>query len=61
MTQTFSGGCQCGAIRFRTTDLIDNAHICHCRMCQKAAGNYFAALVGSDKFEPDTGCLTLVQ
>ncbi len=51
MTQTFTGGCQCGAIRFSTTDLIDNAHICHCRMCQKASGNFFAALVGTGKSE----------
>ncbi len=50
MTDThFSGGCQCGAIRFRTAELIDNARICHCRMCQKAAGNYFAALVSAPK------------
>lgn len=48
-TTIFTGGCQCGAIRFRTTELIDNAHICHCRMCQKAVGNYFAALVSSPK------------
>nr|WP_284732139.1 GFA family protein [Sphingobium nicotianae] len=26
---------------------MDNAHICHCRMCQKAVGNFFAALVGA--------------
>jgi hypothetical protein len=45
----FTGGCQCGAIRFRTTELFDNAHICHCRMCQKAVGNFFAALVGTPK------------
>lgn len=45
----FTGGCQCGAIRFRTTELIDNAHICHCRMCQKAVGNFFAALVSTPK------------
>lgn len=41
-----SGGCQCGALRFRARSLLDNPHICHCRMCQKAAGNFFAALVG---------------
>jgi hypothetical protein len=45
----FTGGCQCGAIRFHTTELLDNAHICHCRMCQKAAGNFFAALVSTSK------------
>jgi hypothetical protein len=51
MTKAYTGGCQCGAVRFRTTDLIDNGHICHCRMCQKAVGNYFAAIVGSGKAE----------
>lgn len=45
----YSGGCQCGAVRFHTTELIDNPHICHCRMCQKASGNYFAALVSAPK------------
>jgi hypothetical protein len=49
--KTYTGGCQCGAIRFRTTALFDNAHICHCRMCQKAVGNFFAALVSSPKAE----------
>ncbi len=41
-----SGGCQCGSIRFRAQSLLDNPHVCHCRMCQKASGNFFAALVG---------------
>jgi hypothetical protein len=41
-----SGGCQCGAVRFRAASLVDNPHVCHCRMCQKAVGNFFAALVG---------------
>jgi hypothetical protein len=42
----YSGGCQCGAVRFHATELRDNPHICHCRMCQKAVGNLFAALIG---------------
>lgn len=42
-----SGGCQCGAVRYRTSALLDNAHVCHCRMCQKAVGGPFAALVGA--------------
>jgi hypothetical protein len=41
---TFSGGCQCGAIRYRICGALTNAHLCHCRMCQKAAGNYFMTL-----------------
>ena len=40
------GGCQCGAVRFRADSLHGNSHVCHCRMCQKAVGNFFAALVG---------------
>jgi hypothetical protein len=42
----FSGGCQCGAVRFRAEALHDNPHVCYCRMCQKATGNLFASLVG---------------
>lgn len=40
-----SGGCQCGAVRYRLALDPDTAHICHCRMCQKAVGGPFAALV----------------
>jgi hypothetical protein len=42
-----TGGCQCGAVRYAIAGPFNNPHICHCRMCQKAFGNYFAALVGS--------------
>jgi hypothetical protein len=41
----FTGGCQCGAIRFRANAPLGKASICHCRMCQKAFGNWGAALV----------------
>lgn len=43
--QAYSGGCQCGAVRFCAIELNDDAHICHCRMCQKAVGNTFISLV----------------
>ena len=46
MSEPRYGGCQCGAIRYRANSLRDNAHVCHCRMCQKAVGSFFAALVG---------------
>lgn len=49
MHQTMTGGCQCGTVRFRATQLLDNPHVCHCRMCQKATGGFFAALVGVPK------------
>ncbi|MBM3521090.1 MAG: GFA family protein [Alphaproteobacteria bacterium] len=47
MTKPTTGGCQCGAVRYQIDGPFNNPHICHCRMCQKAFGNYFAALVGS--------------
>jgi len=40
----YTGGCQCGAIRFRVEGKVSDASICHCRMCQKAFGNFFAPL-----------------
>jgi hypothetical protein len=40
---TWTGGCQCGAIRYRVDGALTNASICHCRMCQKATGNLFGA------------------
>jgi hypothetical protein len=41
----YSGGCQCGAVRFRVEGALGDASVCHCRMCQKASGNFYAALV----------------
>ncbi len=46
-----TGGCQCGAVRYVISGALENPHICHCRMCQKAFGNYFAALVGTKKVD----------
>jgi len=43
MSQAYSGGCQCGAVRFRVEGEPKRASICHCRMCQKAMGAPFGA------------------
>lgn len=40
----WSGGCQCGAVRFRIAELGRASH-CHCRMCQKAFGSIGGTLV----------------
>jgi len=40
-----TGGCQCGAVRFRVTGELGRPSICHCRMCQKAFGAPYGALV----------------
>ncbi len=52
-----TGGCQCGAVRYALLEQPDNPHICHCRMCQKAFGSFFAPLTGVplDKFEVTRG------
>lgn len=44
-----SGGCQCGAVRYHVTAMMDNAHVCHCRMCQKAVGGPFASLAAAPR------------
>ena len=41
----YSGGCQCGAVRFRVEGALGDASVCHCRMCQKASGNFYLPLV----------------
>ena len=42
--ETLTGGCQCGAVRFRVR-LLGRGSICHCRMCQKAFGGFFGPLI----------------
>jgi len=34
----WTGGCQCGAVRYQLLTPPEHASICHCRMCQKASG-----------------------
>ncbi len=41
----YSGGCQCGAVRFHVEGALGDASICHCRMCQKASANFYLPLV----------------
>jgi hypothetical protein len=44
MTSPYTGGCQCGAVRFRAESL-GRPSICHCRMCQKAMGSFYGPFV----------------
>jgi hypothetical protein len=51
MGDILTGGCQCGANRFRVLGTISHQAICHCRMCQKAVGSIswpFFTVAGSD-------------
>jgi hypothetical protein len=44
-----TGGCQCGAVRYRAQLPNDEAYLCHCRMCQRAFGHVSAAFVNTKK------------
>jgi len=43
-TPVFTGGCQCGAVRFAVFAQPVRIGLCHCRMCQKAVGGPFISL-----------------
>jgi hypothetical protein len=58
MTQeNWTGGCQCGAVRYRLLRRPNNPCVCHCRMCQKQFGNFFGAFAGvsGEHFELSRG------
>jgi hypothetical protein len=44
----FSGGCQCGALRYEFVGPLGTTDLCHCRMCQKAFGSFGAVLMRVD-------------
>ena len=58
-----TGGCQCGGVRYALTEPPSNPHICHCRMCQKAFGSFFAPLTGvpQTSFELTRGALSIFK
>jgi len=48
-TPVAEGGCQCGGVRYAFYVAPENAHACHCRMCQRATGGAFALLAGAKR------------
>ncbi len=47
------GGCDCGKVRYRLSDMPIVVHCCHCRWCQRETGSAFAlnALIEMDRVE----------
>ena len=43
MTETHSGSCLCGAVRFSTSGPLRDVIYCHCSQCRKQTGHYLAA------------------
>jgi hypothetical protein len=62
MTDSFEGGCACGAVRYRMTARPMFVHCCHCLDCQKQTGSAFVlnGIVETDRIvllqgEPEAG------
>lgn len=45
MTQSMTGGCLCGRIRYSARIDGSDAALCHCRMCRHSSGAFAAAVV----------------
>lgn len=41
-----TGGCECGAVRYRVTDAFEYALNCHCSRCRAGTGSAFKAFGG---------------
>lgn len=50
MSNTYSGSCLCGGVRFAVTGFSDKVANCHCSMCRKFHGAAFGTLVGVKGF-----------
>lgn len=43
MTETASGACQCGAVRFQISGAFERFFLCHCSRCRKDTGSAHGA------------------
>jgi len=52
-----TGGCSCGAVRYRLTDEPLIVHCCHCLNCQRQTGSAFVInlLIETDRVEVTSG------
>ena len=40
--EQFTGGCLCGAVRYRVSGALDDVVACHCTQCRRQSGHYSA-------------------
>jgi hypothetical protein len=61
--ETFEGGCDCRAVRYRLRSRPMFVHCCHCRWCQRESGSAFAlnALIETARVELLQGAPDLVD
>jgi len=61
--ETFDGGCDCRAVRYRLHARPMFVHCCHCRWCQRETGTAFAlnALIETDRVESLAGPVDVVD
>lgn len=57
MSETFEGGCSCGAVRYRLSSRPMFTNCCHCLDCQKQTGGAFAinAMIETSRIEMLSG------
>jgi len=57
MAEELTGGCSCGAVRYRLTSAPMFVHCCHCKDCQRQTGSAFVlnALIEADRVELISG------
>lgn len=49
MSETHSGHCLCGAVRFRTSGGLREVIACHCSQCRRQTGHFYAATNVTDE------------
>ena len=63
MSNSLTGGCLCGAIRYAIDTQVTGLRACHCRNCQKhsGTGGTVNAVVPTDKFKITRGATKKYQ
>ncbi len=49
MDEMHSGGCACGAVRYRVTGKPTFVAVCHCKFCQRRLASAFAIIAAFDE------------